>query len=150
MTAVLYMESPIGLLELTQEHEMLTAIGFVTRRSQPEQETDLLREVRRQLNEYFEGSRKVFDLPLRPEGTLFQCQVWDALLEIPYGATAGYGEIAKRVGRPKAARAVGGANHNNPIPIIIPCHRVIGANGSLTGYAGGLDIKIRLLELEQQ
>jgi O-6-methylguanine DNA methyltransferase len=102
----------------------------------------------RQLEEYFAGGRRAFDLPLAPRGTEFQRSVWRALLEIPYGTTASYGEIARKLGPDTSPRAVGTANGANPIPIIIPCHRVIGADGSLTGYGGGLDIKARLLALE--
>lgn len=101
-----------------------------------------------QLEAYFAGNLKCFDLPLEPEGTAFQQQVWQALLDIPYGTTTSYGELARRINRPAASRAVGAANGSNPIPIIIPCHRVIGVNGTLTGYGGGLEIKRRLLELE--
>ena len=111
-------------------------------------ETELLRKAAEQLREYLRGERKMFDLPLAPEGTVFQKAVWSALQEIPYGQTRSYGEIAAQIGRPKACRAVGMANHCNPIPIFIPCHRVVGANGSLTGYAGGLARKIWLLEHE--
>lgn len=110
----------------------------------------VLDEAERQLNEYFSGERREFDLPLRPQGTEFQLADWAALCEVPYGETASYGDIARRIGRPKAFRAVGMANHNNPISIIIPCHRVIGSNGKLTGYGGGLEIKQKLLELEQK
>lgn len=101
-----------------------------------------------QLREYFAGTRREFDLPLAPEGTAFRKQVWAALLEIPYGETRSYREIAERIGSPKAVRAVGGANHHNPISILIPCHRVVGAGGGLTGYAGGLETKAQLLALE--
>lgn len=113
------------------------------------QETELLREAIKQLNEYFSGSRNFFDLPLEPEGTEFQKKVWNALKEIPFGETRSYGEIAKKIGNEKAARAVGMANNKNPIMIVIPCHRVIGSNGKLVGYAGGLDIKEKLLNLEK-
>ena len=99
-------------------------------------ETELVRKAAEQLREYLRGERKMFDLPLAPEGTAFQKAVWSALQEIPYGQTRSYGEIAAQIGRPKACRAVGMANHCNPIPIFIPCHRVVGADGSLTGYAG--------------
>jgi len=112
-------------------------------------ETPLLKEAARQLDSYFAGELKEFSLPLEPSGTAFMKQVWAALCEIPYGKTATYGEIAGKVGRPKAARAVGLANNRNPIPIFIPCHRVIGTDGSLTGYRGGLEMKKRLLELEK-
>jgi methylated-DNA-[protein]-cysteine S-methyltransferase len=103
---------------------------------------------RQQLAEYFAGARRVFDLPLAPAGTPFQQRVWRALLEIPYGRTVSYGELARAIGSPGAARAVGLANNRNPIAIVIPCHRVIGADGSLTGYGGGLHVKEHLLALE--
>lgn len=109
----------------------------------------VLEEAQRQLGEYFCGERQRFDLPIRLKGTAFQQSVWRALLEIPYGETTTYGEIARRIGREKACRAVGMANHRNPISIIVPCHRVIGADGSLTGYGGGLTIKEGLLALER-
>ena len=107
-----------------------------------------LPETRRQLGEYLSGRRRDFDLPLDPRGTEFQRLCWEALQAIPYGETRSYGQQARIIGRPEAARAVGMANHDNPIGVIIPCHRVIGSNGSLTGYAGGLDMKRKLLELE--
>ena len=113
-------------------------------------ETPLLRECQRQLEEYFAGKRFKFSLPIELEGTNFQKKVWQALTCIPYGEVWSYRELAQAVGNPKACRAVGMANHNNPISIIIPCHRVIGADGSLTGYGGGLDKKQYLLELEQR
>lgn len=103
----------------------------------------------RQLDEYFAGTRTEFDLPLRLSGTDFQVEVWEQLRRIPYGETISYGELARRVDRPEAARAVGSANGQNPIAIVVPCHRVIGADGSLTGFGGGLDWKRRLLDLEQ-
>lgn len=112
--------------------------------------TPLLEETKKQLKEYFEGNRKEFTVPLNPKGTKFMKEVWTALQEIPYGEVKTYGEIAKKVGNPKAARAVGMANHRNPIPIIIPCHRVIGANGKLVGYALGMEMKKALLELEKK
>jgi methylated-DNA-[protein]-cysteine S-methyltransferase len=105
-------------------------------------------EVRRQLAEYFAGERREFDLVLAPAGTPFERSVWDELRKIPFGETRSYGEIAQALGRPGAARAVGRANGANPIPIVVPCHRVIGSDGSLTGFGGGLDAKSRLLELE--
>lgn len=112
------------------------------------EETPLLRAAREALQDYFAGERRDFDLPLAPAGTDFQRAVWEALRAIPYGGTRTYGEIAAAVGRPKAVRAVGQANHVNPLPIFIPCHRVVGKNGALTGYAGGLDLKRALLALE--
>ena len=112
-------------------------------------ETALLADGKRQLLEYFQGARREFDLPLRACGTPFREKVWAALRAIPYGETVTYGELAVRVGNPKAVRAVGQANHHNPIPIILPCHRVVGAGGSLTGYGGGIELKKALLALEQ-
>lgn len=112
-------------------------------------ETPLIKEAARQFNEYLAGKRKIFTLPLAPEGTPFQLKVWGALSTIPYGETRSYQDIALAVGNPKATRAVGMANHHNPISFIIPCHRVIGKNGQLVGYGGGLDLKKRLLDLER-
>ena len=106
------------------------------------------RDFERQLSEYLEGKRRVFELPLRLEGSDFQKEVWEAVSHIPYGQTASYGEIAHLIGKPNASRAVGAANGRNPIPIVIPCHRVIGADGTLTGYGGGLALKSRFLALE--
>ena len=144
-------QTPAGPLLLIEENKALTEISFAdkdTRTFQAgrqaettEQETPLLAEAKRQLEEYFAGLRASFSLPLNPQGTAFQKKVWQQLETIPYGQTRTYGQIAAAVGQPTASRAVGGANHNNPIAIVIPCHRVIGANGKLTGYAGGLDIK---------
>jgi methylated-DNA-[protein]-cysteine S-methyltransferase len=114
------------------------------------QETPLIREAAKQLTEYFEGKRREFSLALNPKGTDFQKKVWNALRAIPYGETRSYQQIAEAVGNRNASRAVGMANHYNPIMCIIPCHRVIGANGKLVGYAGGLDMKSTLLLLEQQ
>src|SRR5699024_8750818 len=106
---------------------------------------DYINECKKQLLEYFNGERKVFDLKLNPKGTEFQKKIWNELIKIPYGETKSYSEIAKNIGNPKACRAVGNANNKNPIGICIPCHRVIGKNGSLTGYAGGIDKKEYLL-----
>lgn len=103
-----------------------------------------------QLRGYFNGTLRIFSVPLDIQGTSFQKQVWEAITQVPYGKTCSYGEIAKRIGKPTAARAVGMANHNNPIPIVIPCHRIIGADGSLTGYGAGISIKEKLLHLEQK
>jgi methylated-DNA-[protein]-cysteine S-methyltransferase len=121
----------------------LISLGYST-----EENPEALADVEQQLAEYFRGERKVFDLALAPEGTPFQQRVWAELLKIPYGETISYIELARRVGNPKASRAVGGANGSNPIWLIVPCHRVIGSNGTLTGYAGGVGIKQTLLELE--
>ena len=113
-----------------------------------QKETPLLKETGKQLLEYLEGKRKNFTVPLNPKGTKFMKEVWTALQEIPYGETRTYGQIAQRIGKPKAARGIGMANHRNPIPIIIPCHRVIGSNGKLVGYALGMEKKEFLLMLE--
>lgn len=146
-----HISSPIGDLTLTEEEGALTGLYF-GRLSRPGEEgpTALLEETARQLREYFAGQRREFDLPLRLRGTAFQMQVWKALQAIPYGEVRTYGEIARAIGKPKACRAVGMANHKNPISIIVPCHRVVGAGGSLTGYGGGLENKRFLLELEKR
>lgn len=142
------MFSPIGYLTVTEQDGAITSITFGgTAETVPA--TALLREAKRQLDEYFSGSRRAFDLPLAPQGTAFQRRVWTALAAIPYGETRTYAQIAAAIGSPKACRAVGMANHCNPLPIVIPCHRVIGSGGQLTGYAGGLDTKRYLLTLEQ-
>lgn len=109
----------------------------------------LLLRTKAQLEEYFAGERRRFELPLAPEGTAFQKKVWAALETIPYGETRSYGELAAMIGNPKAARAVGGANHKNPLSIVVPCHRVLGADGALTGYGGGLPMKAYLIKLEK-
>lgn len=146
--------SPVGPLTLTASDTALTALAFAgTPSAPPEREAafaaaPLLRRAAEQLEAYFAGTLREFTLPLAPAGTPFQQAVWRALREIPCGETRSYGEIAARIGRPRAARAVGMANHRNPIAIVIPCHRVVGSDGTLTGYAGGLDIKRRLLEIE--
>ncbi len=144
------MDSPIGRLRLVSDGAALTAIDFHARGpGSPGAPADrVLRETVRQLGAYFEGRLRTFQLPLAPQGTPFQRAVWEALLAVPYGATTSYGAIAERVGRPRAVRAVGAANGANPIPIVIPCHRIIGKSGALTGYGGGLSIKEHLLKLE--
>jgi methylated-DNA-[protein]-cysteine S-methyltransferase len=114
-----------------------------------EQRDDAFDDVAAQLMDYFDGRRRQFDLSLAPDGTPFQQRVWKALIDIPYGETISYGELAARIGQPSASRAVGLANGSNPLPIVIPCHRVIGANGKLTGYGGGLPLKQRLLAIER-
>ena len=139
-------ETPIGPLTLEADENAVTAIRFSAGGAQDA--SPLLDAAEAQLREYFAGARRTFDLPLAPHGTAFQQRVWAALRTIPYGETRTYGELAAAIDSPNASRAVGMANHRNPIPIIIPCHRVIGANGTLTGYAGGLEIKRRLLALE--
>jgi methylated-DNA-[protein]-cysteine S-methyltransferase len=148
-------DSPIGPLLIAGDDDGLRFLLFSRGRSEvkpePEWEADrgLLKEPVKQLNAYFAGKLRTFDLPLAPQGTPFQSTVWRALCDIPYGETTSYGELAKRIGNPKAVRAVGLANGSNPISIIIPCHRVIGSNGSLVGYGGGLPIKQALLALER-
>ena len=134
-------------LAVTLEHDAVTEIRFGGSASRTAA-TSLEHRVADELLEYFAGTRTEFTVPLSPAGTDFQRTVWRALQRIPYGETRTYGEIAEAVGRPGAARAVGTANHRNPVPIIIPCHRVVGANGQLCGFGGGLDVKRRLLELE--
>jgi methylated-DNA-[protein]-cysteine S-methyltransferase len=149
------MESPVGPLLLAASEAGLQGIIFENgRRAQPgpsgQEDARPLQEVIRQLRAYFAGELEAFDLALAPEGTPFQRKVWQKLCDIPYGKTISYGELALRVGNPKAARAVGLANGQNPIPIVIPCHRVIGSDGKLTGYGGGLPIKEKLLALERR
>ncbi len=150
------MESPIGPLLLVADTSGLRRIDFVNGRdpasSDPpgRENTECLDETIRQLRAYFAGDLETFDLPLAPQGTPFQLSVWNRLCEIPYGETISYGELARRVGNPNASRAVGLANGSNPIPIVVPCHRVIGSNGKLTGYGGGLPIKEKLLALERR
>lgn len=135
---------------MAEEGEQLTHLYLKAAwaAQQTQRPTPLLRRAERELQEYFAGQRRQFDLPLAPQGTPFQQSVWQALRQIPYGQTASYKQIAQAIGHPTACRAVGGANNKNPLPIFIPCHRVIGAGGSLTGYAGGLDLKQGLLALE--
>jgi methylated-DNA-[protein]-cysteine S-methyltransferase len=139
-------ESPLGPLALTEVDGVLRRLDFTSAPS--DTTTPLLREAERQLRAYFAGELRQFDLPLDPQGTPFQQQVWAALREIPYGEVRSYGQIAAAIGNPKACRAVGMANHRNPLPILIPCHRVCGSDGSLTGYGGGIERKQWLLELE--
>ncbi len=148
-------DSPVGKLLLTGDGVRLKGIHFQSGPHAREAEAEWVRDPApfaapvSQLMEYFAGGRRTFDLPLAPRGTEFQQTVWAALRRIPYGETLSYGELARRIGRPHASRAVGLANGANPLPIVVPCHRVIGADGSLTGFGGGLDIKRRLLALER-
>lgn len=145
-------QTPLGKMVITENGQAITGVMFGE--SLPEEvnarETPLLKQAYDQLQEYLAGQRKSFDLPLAPQGTAFQQKVWKALQDIPYGTVVSYQDVARAIGQAKACRAVGGANNKNPIVIIIPCHRVIGANGSLVGYGGGLEIKRQLLELEQR
>ncbi len=141
--------SPVGDIQLDWEDDAVTALKKAGQDVKPDAPNELTRLVFWQLDEYFAGTRKTFDFPYRLHGTPFQEKVWAALREIPYGETSTYKDIAEAIGHPKAFRAVGMANHANPIFIAVPCHRVIGGNGSLVGYGGGLEMKKALLELEQ-
>ena len=145
-------ESPLGVLIVTAQDGDVCSIALAKDGSgeaaTENADSEVLRNAARELNEYFAGKRTVFTFPMEPDGTPFQKSVWDALLKIPYGKTATYGQIAMAVGNPKGARAVGMACNKNPIWIAVPCHRVIGANGSLTGYALGMGMKQQLLTLE--
>jgi methylated-DNA-[protein]-cysteine S-methyltransferase len=152
-----YLETPIGTLLIAGDESALRRIAFPQRGNAVRPEPDWrastrgpVGEARRQLREYFAGRRSDFDVPLAPEGTAFQRAVWQRLREIPYAATISYGELARRVGNPKASRAVGSANGANPLPIVIPCHRVIAGDGTLGGFGGGLPTKQVLLDLEQR
>ena len=152
MRYAMRMDTPVGEIWLSEEDGAVTALKLPGEGA-PEGEmrpTPLLLEATRQLTDYFEGRRAAFDLPLAPSGTAFQREVWAALQKIPVGETVSYGAVARTVGRPNASRAVGAANHANPLPIIIPCHRVIGANGAMVGYGGGLMLKETLLNLEER
>ena len=140
--------SPLVNLAVTVEGGAVTSIRLHGRATRPA-ETPLERQVAQELTEYFEGRRSQFAVRCAPKGTSFERRCWDALLAIPYGETRTYGEIARGLGNPEGARAVGSANHKNPIPIIIPCHRVVNTGGGLGGYGGGLDLKRRLLDLER-
>jgi methylated-DNA-[protein]-cysteine S-methyltransferase len=141
-------ESPVGPLTIAGDQEGLRSILFGAQADGPGIPSKIVDEAVRQLRAYFLKKLTRFDLPLKPEGTVFQLEVWRELMMIPYGKVISYGELAKRIGRPNASRAVGAANGSNPIPIIIPCHRVIGSNGTMTGYGGGIRIKEALLRLE--
>jgi methylated-DNA-[protein]-cysteine S-methyltransferase len=156
-----FYDTTIGKILITEDEQGITELSLITEvdyKSRSEQlaleyaieETMLLKEAGKQLIEYLEGNRKEFTVQLNPKGTQFQRKVWDALRAIPYGETRSYKQIAEAVGNVNASRAVGMANHNNPIMCMIPCHRVIGANGSLVGYAGGLQVKEQLINMEKQ
>lgn len=149
-----WFNSPIGKLLLAGDEQGLQRLGFPQGKGHVAPESDWVEndnfftEVKRQLNAYFDGELKEFSLALAPRGTEFQLRVLDALQRIPFGETCSYGELARVIGKPNASRAVGAANGRNPLPIVIPCHRVIGSNGTLTGFGGGLDVKQFLLNLE--
>lgn len=148
----------IGELAICEENGKIVLVNVVKTKEDIEEmaknsiqkETSLIKNTKQQLDEYFAGKRKKFDIPIKLEGTDFQIKVWKELLKIPYGETCSYLDIAKRIGNPKASRAVGMANNKNKIIIIVPCHRVIGSNKKLVGYACGLDVKEKLLELERE
>ncbi|MDM1270864.1 methylated-DNA--[protein]-cysteine S-methyltransferase [Acinetobacter indicus] len=156
--AFMYMPSPVGRLKLVATDSALVAVIWDNENPKRVRQAELVEQLdhpilldaQQQLNEYFQGQRQTFELPLDFEGTEFQKKVWQALLNIPFGETRSYRQIAEQVGSPKAVRAVGAANGQNPISIIAPCHRVIGSSGKLVGFAGGLDNKEILLKLEQQ
>ncbi|MDR0905370.1 MAG: methylated-DNA--[protein]-cysteine S-methyltransferase [Oscillospiraceae bacterium] len=152
MKYVFFYDFPVGSLGIAEDDGAICRVFFAAENA-PDgfevAETPLIRSAAAQLAEYFDGKRRVFDLPLRPQGTQFQQSVWRALQAIPAGETRSYQEIAAAVGNPKASRAVGMANNRNPIVIIVPCHRVIGKNGALVGYGGGLRVKEHLLEMEK-
>lgn len=156
--AFMYMPSPVGRLKLVATDSALVAVIWDNENPKRVRQAELVEQLdhpilldaQQQLNEYFQGQRQTFELPLDFEGTEFQKKVWQALLNIPFGETRSYRQIAEQVGSPKAVRAVGAANGQNPISIIAPCHRVIGSSGKLVGFAGGLDNKEILLKLEQK
>ena len=146
-----FYETIIGYLTISADEQGITDVSFGKRNPVDAvcQETPVIKQAVSELQEYFEGRRREFTVPLHPQGTDFQLRVWQVLRTIPYGKTWSYKQVATAAGNPNASRAVGMANNRNPIAIIIPCHRVIGANGRLVGYAGGLDVKEKLLEIEQ-
>lgn len=148
MEGVAYTDSPVGNLVIRSQNDFITSVQFFKNEKEAEILTPVIERCLVELSEYFKGTRKFFTVPLAPEGTLFQKKVWDVLLEIPYGKTISYSKQALHVGDLKSIRAVALANGQNPIAIIIPCHRVIGKDGSLVGYGGGLDNKIWLLRHE--
>lgn len=149
MKSIFYYETYIGKIGIVSDNLYIYEISFYNK-DYPIYETMLMKECISQILEYFDGKRKYFDIPIFVEGTDFQKKVWNTLIRIPYGKTCSYKDIASFIGNERAVRAVGNANNKNRLPILIPCHRVIGINGKLVGYAGGLDIKRKLLELERK
>ncbi|MBN2345362.1 MAG: methylated-DNA--[protein]-cysteine S-methyltransferase [Candidatus Aminicenantes bacterium] len=146
-----YLRSPIGYLRITGNDKWLQAVAFCDQPGmQADAVPDILKRACQQLDEYFKGQRRKFELPLSLRGTSFQKKVWAALRKVPFGRTLSYGGVARAIGRPYSGRAVGGANHHNPVAIIVPCHRIIGHNGRLTGYGGGLWRKQWLLDHEKK
>lgn len=142
-------DAPIGLLEIRATDEGITHILFVDERTEAVRSHPLIERCKSQLVDYFEGRRQTFDVPLAPQGTAFQQRVWMRLRDVPYGETCSYATVSSGIGSPRSHRAVGAANGRNPLSIVVPCHRVIGSNGQLTGYAGGLERKQWLLRHEQ-
>ncbi len=147
-----YHQTPIGILKITAEEQYITGVSLCTKElsnAEPAPPTALLKEACKQSEEYFAGERTTFTLPIAyPHGTPFQQSVWNALRDIPYGETRSYEDIARAIGNPKAVRAIGQANHNNPILLLVPCHRVINKNGTIGGFGCGMEVKRKLLELE--
>ena len=153
MKNIFFYSTSIGKIGIAENGEAITNLYFGGEKTPQDvevKETALIREAATQLNDYLAGKRKVFEVPVALKGTSFQQTVWKALTAIPYGETRSYKEIAESIGQPKACRAVGMANNKNPIAVLVPCHRVIGTNGKLVGYAGGLDIKEKLLGMEKR
>ncbi len=150
MKQTLYMKTALGPIKISEVDGFITELLFVkdTHENPGEQKTPLLEKAEKQIKEYLDGTRRRFDLPLEAKGTEFQKDVWEALSKIPYGETRSYKQVAEMIGRPDASRAVGMANGKNPVLILTPCHRVVGSDGRLTGYAAGLEVKEQLLELE--
>lgn len=153
MKSIFFYDTIIGKIAIIDNGNEITHMEIAEEKYSEDvkiYETELIKEAVKQLLEYLEGRRTTFDLPLNPYGTEFQKKVWKALCDIPYGETRSYKQVAEAIGNSKASRAVGMANNKNPIMIIIPCHRVVGSNGSLVGYAGGIDIKEKLLSIERK
>ncbi|MDD9902479.1 MAG: methylated-DNA--[protein]-cysteine S-methyltransferase [Rhodospirillaceae bacterium] len=154
ITHYTFQETPVGRLMIAGAGEVVVLINFPTGsqalQPRPEWQRDdaMFGDAKRQLTEYFDGTRTDFTMAVAMDGTDFQKECWTALRQVPFGATVSYGELARRAGRPKASRAVGAANHANPLPIVVPCHRVIGSDKSLTGFGGGLETKLKLLAME--
>jgi methylated-DNA-[protein]-cysteine S-methyltransferase len=152
MKYIFFYQTKIGRIGIVENDNAVSNVYFpdeIVPSGMELKETELIKRAGEEINEYFSGKRSNFDIPLAPEGTEFQKSVWNVLKKIPYGKTFSYKQVAEAVGNPKASRAVGMANNRNPIPLFIPCHRVIGADGSLTGYRGGLEVKKKLLDLEK-
>ncbi|MDV3427176.1 MAG: methylated-DNA--[protein]-cysteine S-methyltransferase [Bacillota bacterium] len=153
MKYIFFYQTRIGRIGIVETDAAITNVYFpneIIPTGMDEKETELIKKAGEEINEYFSGKRSNFDIPLAPAGTEFQKSVWNVLKKIPYGKTFSYKQVAEAIGNPKASRAVGMANNRNPIPLFIPCHRVIGSNGKLVGFAGGLDLKESLLNMEKE